>query len=219
MIRLQHFAMLALLLASVAPATAGAADDDSGFIPLFDGKTLNGWNNPYTWGKVSVDDGTIALESGRKFFLVTDKKYDNFILEAEIMLPKTGQPNSGIMFRCHAEKNKVYGYQAECDPSDRAWTGGLYDEGRRGWLHPHTNEKGKVHLVQAPLGKWIHYRIECEGDHIQIFIDGKQTTDYHDATDASGYVGLQHHGGGHAIQFRNIRIKPLPSGAPGTPKS
>ena len=130
----------------------------------------------------------------KKFFLVTDAKYDDFVLEVEVMLPSEGTSNSGIMYRCHVEKNKVFGYQAECDPSDRGWTGGLYDEGRRGWLYPEKQEKGEKFICQAPLGEWIKYRIECRGDHLQVAVNGKQTLDFHDKVDADGYIGIQHHG-------------------------
>ena len=174
---------------------------------LFDGKTLDGWHNPYKWGEAWVEDGAIALKANKKFFLVTDKKYSDFTFEAELMLPPTGKSNSGIMFRCHASKNKVFGYQAECDPSDRAWTGGLYDEGRRKWLYPKTNDKGTIKLFQAPLGEWIKYRIIAKGNHLQIFINGKKTTDYYDDMDRQGYFAIQHHGEkGQIYRFRNIRI-------------
>ena len=180
------------------------------FVSLFDGKTTDGWQNPYEWGDVKVEDGAISLEATKKFFLVTEKKYKNFIFEAEVMLPPEGKSNSGVMFRCHVEKNKVFGYQAECDPSARAWTGGLYDEGRRGWLAPSKKEKPAPKLVQAPLGEWIKYKIQAEGNHLQIFINGKQTTDYKDDTDAEGHIGIQHHGeDGQVYKFRNLRIKEL----------
>ncbi|MEM7396560.1 MAG: DUF1080 domain-containing protein [Verrucomicrobiota bacterium] len=198
---------LTLLLAG-AVSFAQAAD----FVSLFDGKTTDGWKNPYEWGEVKVEDGAIALKANRKFFLVTEKTYKDFVLEVEVQLPPEGKSNSGIMFRCHVKPNKVFGYQAECDPSPRSWTGGLYDEGRRGWLHPKKSDKPKPKLVQAPLGEWIKYRIETRGDHLQIFINGKQTTDYRDDTDAEGHIGLQHHGEkGQVYRFRNIRIKELTS--------
>lgn len=186
------------------------ADAGGAWIDLFNGKDLEGWKNPYEWGKAWVEDGNICLQADKKFFLVTEKTYGNFILEAEIKLPDEGKANSGVMFRCHVEPNKVYGYQAECDPSERAWTGGLYDEGRRTWLHPLKGQEKTVDLYQAPMGQWIKYRIEARGDHLQIFINDKQTTDYHDDMDASGYIGIQHHGEkGQIYRFRNIRLKPL----------
>lgn len=198
------------LLTVCAFLTASPAMAEDGFVSLFDGKSTEGWHNPYDWGDVKVEDGVIALTASKKFFLVTEKKYKDFILELEIMLPPEGKSNSGVMFRCHVEKNKVFGYQAECDPSDRSWTGGLYDEGRRQWLHPKKSDQPAPKLFQAPLGEWIKYRIEAKGDHLQIFINGKQTTDYRDDMDAEGYIGIQHHGEkGQTYRFRNIRIKEL----------
>lgn len=198
-----------LLVAGVfAAGMAGTIAGESK--ALFNGKNLDGWKNPFDWGEAWVEKGSIALKANKKFFLVTEKQYSNFKLEVDVMLPPEGKSNSGIMFRCHVEKNKVYGYQAECDPTDRAWTGGLYDEGRRKWLHPLTSDRGKKKLVQAPLGKWIKYRIVCEGDHLQIFINGKKTTDYQDDMDAKGYIAVQHHGeDGQIYRFRNIKITEL----------
>ncbi len=175
--------------------------------PLFDGKTLDGWHNPYDWGEAWVEDGAIALRANKKFFLVADGEYGDFTLELEVMLPPEGKSNSGVMFRSHVQKNKVFGYQAECDPSERAWTGGLYDEGRRGWLYPQKDQRGQIELFQAPLGEWIQYKIIAKGDRLRIFINGKKITDYRDDTDAKGYIAVQHHGeDGQIYRFRNIRI-------------
>lgn len=193
--------LIAIVLAGALGCTAAASK------ALFDGKTLDGWHNPYDWGEAWVEDGAIALRADKKFFLVADNQYGDFTLELEVMLPPEGKSNSGVMFRCHVEKNKVFGYQAECDPSERGWTGGLYDEGRRKWLHPKVEEKGETKLFQAPLGEWIQYKIVAKGDHLQVFINGKQTTDYHDDMDATGYIAVQHHGeDGQIYRFRNIRI-------------
>ena len=195
------FCVVSILLAGALGCTAAASK------ALFDGKTLEGWHNPYDWGEAWVEDGAIALKANKKFFLVADKQYSDFTLELEVMLPPEGKSNSGVMFRCHVEKNKVFGYQAECDPSDRAWTGGLYDEGRRKWLHPKVEERGETKLFQAPLGEWIKYKIVAKGDHLQIFINGNKTTDYHDDMDAKGYIAVQHHGeDGQIYRFRNIRV-------------
>jgi len=195
----------------------GSADKsgETGWQILFDGKTLKGWSNPYTWGKAEVADGEIHLVANKKFFLLTEKQYSDFVFEAEVRMPE-GKSNSGIMFRCHKKPNRVWGYQAEVDTSQRKWSGGLYDEGRRGWLHP--NRK-KLQTVDAFRKKadgsfkrldWNKYRIECVGDRIRIWVNGVMTTDFRDSTDARGYIGLQHHGEkGQLYRFRNIRIKVL----------
>ncbi|MEM9346390.1 MAG: DUF1080 domain-containing protein [Planctomycetota bacterium] len=206
--------ILTLFTACTAVADGHAKDTkkakDAGWVDLFNGEDLTGWKNPYEWGEAKVVDGVIELTANKKFFLTTEKQFSDFELEVEVMLPAEGKANSGIMFRCHVEKNKVFGYQAECDPTDRAWTGGLYDEGRRKWLFPKSNERGKTKLVKAPQGEWIKYRIKCVGDSLQIFINGKQTVDFTDDVDAKGHIGLQHHGEkGQTYRFRNIRIKEI----------
>ncbi len=188
-----------------------AVEHEGKWVDLFNGKDLTGWKNVYKHGEAKVVAGEIHLTGNNKFFLTTEKKYSNFELEVEIMLPKVGPANSGIMFRCHVDpkKSKIMGYQAECDPKVRAYTGRLYDEGRRKWGLL-TAEQKKTKGVQAPLGEWIKYRIVANGDHLQVWINGKVTTDLHDKVDSEGHIGIQHHGEkGKTYKFRNIRIKEL----------
>ena len=213
---------VAILLAVAAGAAIGAekaeGPGEGDWQVLFDGKTLKGWSNPYTWGEVKVADGEIHLVANKKFFLLTDKEYADFVFEAEVKMPE-GKSNSGIMFRCHKKPNKVWGYQAEVDTSDRKWSGGLYDEGRRGWLNPNRKKPETVKAFRAKADgsfkrlDWNKYRIECVGDRIKISVNGVLTTDFRDSTDAKGYIGLQHHGEkGQLYRFRNIRIKVLGGG-------
>jgi hypothetical protein len=204
-----------LLLIALSGCTSISAKDD-GMTALFDGKTLNGWNNPYSHGEATVVDGEIHLVANKKFFLCTEKTYSNFILEAEIKMPE-GRANSGFMFRCHVEPNKVYGYQAEVDTSERAWAGGLYDEGRRKWLHPlkPTDSPSGIAFREKTKGSfkrhdWNHYKIQAEGTRLRIWVNGVLCTDYTDDMDAEGHIGIQHHGeNGQIYKFRNIRIKEL----------
>ena len=198
-----------------------------GFEALFNGKDLKGWRNPYEKGESKVVGNEIHLTADKKFFLVTEKEYSDFILFVEINLPE-GKANSGVMFRCHVEPNKVYGYQAECDGSDRCWSAGLYDEGRRGWVWPSKKGRSKVEEFleyeeesQAHFAKpkirgalkrkdWNRYKITCRGDKITIELNGVKVTDIEDKTDAKGFIGVQHHGEkGQTYRFRNIFIKEL----------
>jgi|GEM_PF-734367 len=205
-----------LLLDEAKQATATGATTAGDWTPLFDGKTLDGWTNPYKWGKATVVDGEIHLTTTRsKFFLTTEKQYADFIFEVEVKMPE-GKSNSGFMFRCHRKPNRVFGYQAEVDPSDRKWSGGLYDEGRRGWLYPNKRKKETIAAFRKNAGDsfkrndWNKYRIECVGTSLKISVNGVQTTDFNDSMDAQGYLALQHHGEkGKIYRFRNIRIKVL----------
>jgi hypothetical protein len=203
---------------------AGGTSLASEWTSLFEGKDLKSWENPYDWGNAEIVDGEVHLTTEKsKWFLTTAKEYSDFIFEVDVKMPE-GKCNSGFMFRAHKAKNKVFGYQAEVDPSDRNWSGGLYDEGRRKWfISPNRDKaesaKEKEASIQAFRERagdcfkrhdWNTYRIECRGDHIQISVNGVKTTDIHDKTDAKGYIALQHHGEqGQTYRFRNIRIMEL----------
>jgi hypothetical protein len=208
--------ILTTLLALALPLTSLHAQDD-GFVSLFDGKSTTGWKNPYTWGEAVVVNGEIHLKGDKKWFLVTEKTYSDFIFEGEVKLPE-GKANSGFMFRAHVEPNKVFGYQAEVDgDAKRKWSGGLYDEGRRMcFISPKNNDRESVAAFTKRAGDtfqrndWNKYRITCKGNKITIEVNGVVTTDIEDDKDASGAIGIQHHGEkGQTYMFRNLRIKEL----------
>ncbi|TWU39674.1 family 78 glycoside hydrolase catalytic domain [Novipirellula artificiosorum] len=201
-----------------------------GYTPLFNAKDFTGWRNPYSHGEAKVVDDEIHLLADKKFFLVTEKKYADFRLSVEIHLPE-GAANSGVMFRCHVDpdaQKKVFGYQAECDGSDRRWSGGLYDEARRGWIWPSTagrseepflehEEESKAAFADPAIANaldrngWNRFVVTCIEDRITIELNGVPTVTFRDTTDASGYLGIQHHGEqGQTYRFRNLFIKELP---------
>jgi hypothetical protein len=203
-----------MTLFSPCKAEVAAAE---GFTSLFDGKTLDGWKNPYTWGKAEVVNGEIHLIGDKKFFLITEKSYGDFVFEGDVLLPP-GTANSGFMFRANVEPNKVFGYQAEVDGDPkRNWSGGLYDEGRRMWfVSPIKGDAASEAAFRARAGdafkrdEWNTYRITCKGNSIKIEVNGVVTSEFEDDKDASGPIGIQHHGEkGQTYKFRNLRIKPL----------
>jgi hypothetical protein len=213
--------MSRLLLLFLIPLAIIAADP----VDMFNGKDLTGWENPYAWGEIDLVDGEIHLSTVKsKFFLCTTRTYKNFRFEAEVKMPE-GKSNSGFLFRCHKKKNRAWGYQAEVDPSERKWSGGLYDEGRRKWMHPDRDFKvGKDEHFSKNLSPewneekknafkrddWNKYVIECKGSEIKITLNGVLTTHVIDSIDAEGYIGLQHHGEkGKIYRFRNVRITEL----------
>ena len=207
----------ALSCIGFAACLAEETKSEDGFKSLFDTKTLEGWKNPYKHGEAKVVDGEIHLIANNKFFLVTEKTYANFVFEGEVMLPE-GKANSGFMFRAHVEPGKVYGYQSEVDGDPkRGWSGGLYDEGRRAWfISPIKGNKESEEAFRKRAGDtfkrndWNTYRITCKGNKITIEVNGAVTTDVEDDKDASGVIGIQHHGEkGQTYKFRNLRIKEL----------
>lgn len=188
--------------AAASPSLRNAAPEET----LFDGKSLDGWRNPLNRGAAWVEDGAIHLKGTPIFYLVHERIFGDFILDVEVNVPEGG--NSGIQFRSHYSDRDVWGYQAEVDTSDRRWAGGLYDQSRRGWIHPLTDQPE----AQAAFknGGWNHYRIQAIGDHILIHVNGVLTTDYRDCAEIEGHIALQHHGEpDKTYRFRNIKIQDL----------
>jgi hypothetical protein len=197
---------------------AEPAKDKDGFISLLQGESLAGWINPYAWGESKIVNGEVHLTAEKKFFLITEKKYSNFVFEGDILLPE-GKANSGFMFRAQTKPGLVFGYQAEVDGDPvRKWSGGLYDESRRTWfISPNRGDKASEDAFRARAGDcfkrndWNTYRITCKGNHITIEVNGVLVSDCKDDTDASGVIGIQHHGEkGQTYKFRNLKIKELP---------
>ena len=142
---------------------------------LFDGKTLDGWVIKNGQAKYEVKDGVIvgpSVKGEPNSFLSTEKNYSNFIFEVEFLVDET--MNSGIMIRGLSNKEyrngRVHGYQVEIDPSARAWSGGIYDEARRGWLYDlRHNEAGRNAFKQ---NEWNTMHIEAIGSSIRTWLNG-----------------------------------------------
>lgn len=220
---------LCLLLCLALPAFAV----EEGFTPLTNGKDLTGWKIVGGTGQYKAE-GDMIVGTGENVkantFLITEKTYKNFDLRFDV---KFGNPagNSGVMFRAQqkpGENGRVFGYQCEHDDSSRAWTAGLYDEARRGWLAPYRKGNGKDDTPEAKAAQkafseagnklfkkddWNEIRIVCEGNRIQIWLNGEQRVDYKDEAPEftpEGFFGLQVHSGKAAnISWRNLRIKEL----------
>jgi hypothetical protein len=190
-----------------------------GWTNLFDGKTLGGWRQATGKATFAVENGEIigtTVSGSPNSFLVTEKEYGDFILELDIKV-EDNETNSGVQTRSHydpkgnAGAGKVYGRQVEVDPSDRKWSGGIYDEGRRDWLYPmELNAKAKTAFK---VGQWNHYTIECIGNSIKTWINDVAMAYMVDTVDARGFIGLQVHGisnqgqAGKKIHFKNIRVQ------------
>jgi hypothetical protein len=192
------------------PAT-GLADEK----PLFDGKTLAGWegDTEKTW---RVEDGAIVGGSldqtvPRNEFLCTTKSYSDFELKVKFKLEgDKAKANAGVQFRTKRIPNhhEVSGYQA--DVGQEYW-GALYDESRRNKVLARPDKDVIDKLVKH--GDWNEYVIRCEGLRIRLWLNGTQTVDFtetDDKVERSGIIGLQIHGGAKAKAFyKDIRIEEL----------
>lgn len=223
---------LAVILGTVSTA---AAEEE--FVSLFNGKDLEGWVQRGGKAKYAVEDGAIVGQSiplTPNSFLCTAKTYRDFVLELEFKVD--AELNSGIQFRSNAydeptkvkldngktktiPAKRVHGYQFEIDNSvkrDRWWTGGVYDEGRRGWLFPgiHGGDGSAFTNQGRDITKkddWNKVRIETDGDSIKTYLNGELRSDFEDSMTPEGFIALQVHGVGSrltpiTVRWRNIRI-------------
>lgn len=198
---------------------------------LFDGKTLKGWKQMQGDAKFVVRDGAIVgvVTEGvpANSFMVTEELYGDFIFECEFKA--AAGINSGIQFRSAPpdgkDRKRVYGYQFEIDPTPRGLTGGMYEEGRRGWFVPKQNngepqkEFAAKNAGKFKAGEWNKVRIEARGSRIQTFLNGQPMVDWTDPDEAArvkrGFFGLQVHSTkkqelfGKEVQFRNLRVQKL----------
>ncbi|MCB9905931.1 MAG: DUF1080 domain-containing protein [Planctomycetes bacterium] len=174
-------------------------------VDLLPGDALDGWTE-YGDARYVREGRTILGEvgGGGQSFLLSRRSFGDFVLEVDVKTELPG--NSGIQIRCHQRADgRPYGYQIEIDPSERAWSGGLYDEARRGWLQNlEHNAAGRAAYV---LGEWNRYRIECVGPWIRASVNGVPTVNYVDFADLEGVIGLQVHSGDDTrVRWRNPRV-------------
>mgnify|MGYP000068508508 FL=1 len=183
--------------------------------PLFNGKNLSGWKKLNGKAEYKVVDGAIVGISKMgtpNTFLATKKTYGDFILEFDFKVDDG--LNSGVQLRSESKKDyqkgRVHGYQFEIDPSKRAWSGGIYDEARRNWLYPLTQNPAAKSAFKN--NEWNKARIEAIGNSIATWINGVPCANIWDDMTPAGFIALQVHAIGNAadegktVSWKNIRI-------------
>ena len=208
---------------------------------IFNGSNLDGWVN-YGGGKFYAENKCIVAEAViglPNTFLHTKKKYRNFELEFDVKLDTV--LNSGVQIRSNIYKHDTettrwgglfdengdkmiihkkrlagtfWGYQIEIDPTFRAWSGAIYEEAGRGFLHtPGINEN--VKSAFKPL-EWNHFRVKVKDNHIQSWVNGIMVGDVYDSITDNGFIALQLHGIGQnknksnkKIRWKNFSLKSL----------
>ncbi|MFN0052917.1 MAG: DUF1080 domain-containing protein [Planctomycetales bacterium] len=203
--------MLAAWSAAAAPSAADEQPDADGFVSLFDGRTLEGWEGDKQLWK--VEEGAIVGDSpGIKHneFLATTRRYGDFELRLEFRL-RRGEGNTGVQFRSERvpDSSEVSGYQA--DIGEKYW-GCLYDESRRNKI-----------LAQAPAelqkalkpDDWNSYVIRAVGDRITLTLNGIKTVEYRETDEnipRTGIIALQVHSGPPLrVEFRKLRLREVKS--------
>jgi hypothetical protein len=220
------FPMVVGLMAGVAVV---GVDEPKSQVQLFNGKDLTGWVQRGGKAVYAVEHGEIVgrtVPNTPNSFLCTEATYGDFVLELEFK-PMTGL-NSGIQVRslCYPmptsitlggktfniPAGRVHGYQIEIDPGERAWTGGIYEEGRRGWLKDlKENESARKAFI---ANDWNRLRIECRGANLKTWLNGVPAAELEDGVTPEGFIGLQVHGVGNRtepmeVRWRNLVLQPL----------
>jgi hypothetical protein len=202
----------ALVCVSVVCAAAVAADQ--GWRSLFNGKDLDGWEQKNGSAKYEAKDGEIvgtSVPNSPNSFLCTKQQFGDFELEFEVKVDK--ELNSGVQIRSESKPDymdgRVHGYQVEIAVG--GFSGGIYDEARRKKFLNADNPTDEIRALLKE-NQWNQFRVVCQGDHIQTWVNGKQVTDLRDSMTRSGFLGLQVHGVGKKteplqVRWRNIRIK------------
>jgi hypothetical protein len=188
-------------------AEAAPVKSDTGFVSLFSGNDLSGWQIHGT-ERWYVEDGLLVCESGPDAeygYLATEQTYKNFVLELEFKQAADG--NSGVFFRSSLDGTKISGWQVEVAPPGND-TGGIYESYGRGWLEQIPEEKEGI----LSMGEWNKLRIEVNGDRVKTFLNDEAMVDLTDEKigAADGVIALQiHDGGGIKVFWRDIKIKIL----------
>lgn len=210
--------LIRIPLLAIAPAllsvTAAAAAEPK---PLFDGRSLDGWDGDTAIWRVEdgcITGGDLTKTIPQNEFLATKAEYADFVLRLKFKLTGTsGFINSGVQIRSQRDPNssEMIGYQ--CDIGDPTWWGSIYDESRRNRVLAQSDMKALEKVLKR--NDWNEYEIRAEGRRIITKINGVQAVDYTEPDEGipqRGRIGIQIHGGGAAqIQVKDITIEELPS--------
>lgn len=205
---MHHQLLFLILICLNLPLSA----QQEGFRPLYNGKNLDGWESYGGKAPFRAEGENIlgtAIVNTPNTFLCTDRPYGDFILELEFY--NDAPLNSGVMargqWRQKGALRQIYGYQVEIDPSARAYTAGVYDEARRGWLYPlHYHPPARA--AYRP-GAWNKLRIEFIGHELRTFLNGHSVANLVDDLDASGMICLQVHAIGPELAGKEMRWRKL----------
>src|SRR5215213_1406083 len=220
--------MKPLLLAALLALPMFAADE-AGFVPLFNGRNLSGWVNancaPETW---SVTNGMIHCTGKPTGAMRTERQYENFIMEAEwrhlssggnsgVFIWGTPIAAPGVPFLRGIEVQVLdHGYGASGKNEWYTTHGDVFPiHGAR--MKPFGRHNGERSFPSEerskPSPEWNHYRIVCTNGTLRLSVNGKEVSGGEDCNYRKGYLALESEGA--PVEFKNLRIKELPSSNPG----
>ena len=210
-----------LLLAEDKAPPVDPKQAEEGFVPIFDGKTLDGWQGVAgSTDSYYVKDGLLICKKIAHDHIFTKKKYADFILRLEIKFESGG--NNGIGIRTKVDRRPhLFGMEIQVLDDDHP---------KHAKIKPYQHHGSIYGVVPAktghlkPAGQWNVEEIVCQGSHVKVTLNGtvivdadldkipRPTMDGQDHPGLKyqeGHVGLHAHGNGQEVYFRNLRIKEL----------
>ena len=141
---------------------------------------------------------------------MSERIWGDFILEGDVRIEPGG--NSGWQIRSGIDDpedptSRLRGSQIEVETTDRRWSGGIYEEGRRGWLDPLLGDEEA--RASFRVGEWNRYRIEADGIHIRSWVNGVPCGDLVDLARLKGHIAFQVHTGSCDVSWRDLEIVDL----------
>ncbi|GIS29022.1 MAG: hypothetical protein CM15mP130_0520 [Verrucomicrobiota bacterium] len=197
-------------LVTIALAFVAITETTYGWELLFDGKSTDNWT-PLAEVEIFEAKGKeLHLFSKRNVWVVSQQKMKNFEVECEVKIPLDYEGfNSGLGFRLSDGKGKPIGYQCEID---RFKPAGIYGIGMGGWLYPSkTNQQEYNRKIKNLFiaENWNHFRVICKGTKCITFLNGHKIAEINSVKEIVGHFGIQHHGKGGIVKFRNIKVKKI----------
>lgn len=209
-------AITAMPLLTGCVTSPQSAVEEDGFIDIFDGETLDGWESNSEWFRVedgAIVGGSLERDVTDTTFLATTDEYYNFELRYQLkMIGARDRANGGVQFRSQRREDGTgaIGYQAD---AGQAYWALIYDEGRR---HQLLTEHPEGFSIDDDIrhGEWNDFVVRAEDAHLQVWVNDILVSDYTeedaDIALATGMIAVQAHVGPPSeIWYRNLRIKML----------
>lgn len=179
---------------------------EPGFTPLFDGATLDGWQEAGP-GAFKVVDGMLQSSGGMGLLWYTRKQFRDFVLKVDWKVLHITD-NSGIFLRFPGPGDDPWvavngGYEVQIDDVGAPDGNPLYKTGAI------YNFQAPSKLASNPVGEWNSYEIHAMGQDYRVVLNGDEVTGFVGSRSTVGYIGLQNHDGTSTVTFRNIRIREL----------
>jgi len=187
---------------------------------LFNGKDFQNWKVINDENNVWIEDGVVLAHpvsnTTESTYLCTKNFYDDFIIEAEAIIE--GDLHSNFIIRGIERNNEnakpyLAGYQVKIDPTERRWTGGIFDalDKKIVWYYPLTESEEARSAFK--FKEWNKYRIEAIGDSIKVWVNDIATCNLVHNRYTKGCIGIKVHSIGDFPQlekifmrFKNFRI-------------